>query len=151
MLHVYRLCHAEACLRPNATANAQISLRIRAIWSGPSLSANRITGYNNVWMESKGLDDTLRMRKMIWIWTFCACSNTLFRLQRPTRKKRQWFIISLVWAFTVSLQKSLNTSRQQMRDMFLLRFVLRGLNTISEAANWFWRNKPCHQRTHWQN
>ena len=27
------------------TAKAQISLRIRAVWSGPSLSANRIIGY----------------------------------------------------------------------------------------------------------
>ena len=27
------------------TAKAQISLRIRAVWSGPSLPANRIIGY----------------------------------------------------------------------------------------------------------
>ena len=28
-----------------------------------------------VWMESKGPDDTLRMRKMIWICAFCAPSR----------------------------------------------------------------------------
>ena len=38
------------------TAKTQISLNIRAIWSGPSLSAKRNIGY--VWMESKGPDDT---------------------------------------------------------------------------------------------
>ena len=30
------------------TANAQISLRIRAVWSGPSMSANRIIGYHKM-------------------------------------------------------------------------------------------------------
>ena len=46
-------------------AKAQISLRIRAAWSGPSLSANNHWILENVWMESKGPDDTLRMRRMI--------------------------------------------------------------------------------------
>ena len=31
------------------TAKAQISLRIRTVWSGPSLSANRIIGYDRVY------------------------------------------------------------------------------------------------------
>ena len=39
------------------TVKAQISLRIRAVWSEPSLSANRIIDWilQNVRMESKGL------------------------------------------------------------------------------------------------
>ena len=39
-----------------------------AVWSGPSLSANRITGYYR--MESKGMDNALQIRRVIWI---CAC------------------------------------------------------------------------------
>ena len=31
------------------TAKSQISLRIRAVWSSPSLTANRITGYNRMY------------------------------------------------------------------------------------------------------
>ena len=35
-------------------------------------------------MESKRPDDTLRMRRMIWICTYCICSKALFRLTWPT-------------------------------------------------------------------
>ena len=34
-------------------------------------------------MESKGPDNTLRMRRMIWTCAFCACSKALFRLTKP--------------------------------------------------------------------
>ena len=44
-------------------ANAQISLRISTVWSGPLLSTNRITGHY-VSMESKCPDEILRMRGM---------------------------------------------------------------------------------------
>ena len=46
---------------------AQISLRIPAVWSGPSLSTNNIVGYYR--MENKGLDeiahgqDNLKLRR----------------------------------------------------------------------------------------
>ena len=38
-----------------------------------------------VWMESKGADCTLRMRRMIWICVFCACSKACFRLTRLSK------------------------------------------------------------------
>ena len=38
---------------------------------------------HNVWMQNEGLDDALRMRKMIWIGAFCTFSKALFRLARP--------------------------------------------------------------------
>ena len=34
-------------------------------------------------MESKYPDETLRLHRMMWIRTFCACSKVLFRLARP--------------------------------------------------------------------
>ena len=34
----------------------------------------------NVWTESKGTHDTLRMRRMIWIYAFCACLMACFFL-----------------------------------------------------------------------
>ena len=37
----------------------------------------------NVWMESKGPDDTMRMRKMIWICTLCTYSKDAFTLRGP--------------------------------------------------------------------
>ena len=66
------------------TAKAQISLRIRAVWSGPSLSANKIIGYykvQNVWTESKGPDDAPRMRKMYC--TFWACPKAFLAWCSP--------------------------------------------------------------------
>ena len=43
-------------------AKAQISLRIRTVWSGLSLSANRIIGYQ----KSKSPVDTLRRHRIVW-------------------------------------------------------------------------------------
>ena len=37
----------------------------------------------NVWMKSKGQDDTLSMCRMIWICTFCTCLTVLFHLVLP--------------------------------------------------------------------
>ena len=56
------------------TAKAQISMRIR------SQNQNIL---HNVWMESKGPDDNLSMRVMIWICAFCAGSKAVFLLVRP--------------------------------------------------------------------
>ena len=63
------------------TAKAQISLRIRAVWSGPSLSANRIIGHYRMYQ----LRANARMRLCacvgwIWICAFCACSKIHFLL-----------------------------------------------------------------------
>ena len=42
-------------------AKAQISLRIRAVWSGPSLSANRIVGYYRMYEWSAKARMTIRL------------------------------------------------------------------------------------------
>ena len=60
---------------------AQISLRIRAVWSGPSLSANRIIGHYKMYQRRANA----RMRLCayvgwIWICVLCACSKTQFLL-----------------------------------------------------------------------
>ena len=80
MGHVMRKC----ILGHMPTAKVQLSLRICAVWSGPSLSANRIIGHYrmNQWTANA------RMRLCacvgwIWICAFCACSKTPFRLAKP--------------------------------------------------------------------
>ena len=66
------------------TAKAQISLRIRAVWSGPSLSANRIIGYYEMYeWRAKAPDDISACARWSWICAFCACSKTHFCLVRP--------------------------------------------------------------------
>ena len=42
------------------TANAQIRLRIRAVWSGPSLSANRIVGYYRMFQRKANAQMSFR-------------------------------------------------------------------------------------------
>ena len=74
------------------TAKAQISLHIRAVWSGPSLSANRIWILKKVWMESKDADDALYMHRMIWICAFCLCSKVLFHLTHINKMLHQYTV-----------------------------------------------------------
>ena len=52
------------------TAKAQISLHIRAVWSGPSLSANRIIGYYRMY-QSRGKTQKILWACAGWIW-ICA-------------------------------------------------------------------------------
>ena len=69
------------------TAKAQISLRIRAIWSGPSVSANRIIGCNRMYQWRVNARVRLcACVEWIWISAVCACSKTPFRLARPIWK-----------------------------------------------------------------
>ena len=44
-LSLYGPCHAKTCLRTFADSQVTIILRIRAVWSGYSLSAKRFIGY----------------------------------------------------------------------------------------------------------
>ena len=74
-VHVSRVMRKRICGHVR-TAKAQISLCVRVVWSRPSLSAIRIIGYYRIlWMESKVPNDILRMRRTMWIRTFCACSK----------------------------------------------------------------------------
>ena len=86
-VRVTRHIWAESCKNLSSgiyrQKKAQISLRIRAVWSGPLLSFNRITGYYRMFeLRAKARNDTLRNRGLIWICAFCACSKTFFRLTR---------------------------------------------------------------------
>ena len=66
------------------TAKALIRLRGCAVWSGPSLSAYKISGYYRMYKwRGEGPDNTLRMRRRIWICAFCVCSKAPFLLTRP--------------------------------------------------------------------
>ena len=65
------------------TAKAQISLRIRAVWSGSSLSVNRIIGYYNGWYFAHAQDE-LNLR------IFCACSKVFFCLTRSMYYYQSW-------------------------------------------------------------
>ena len=71
--HAIRKCVSERMW----TAKPQISLRFHVVWSGPTLSANRIIGYYRI-HESKCLYDTLHMRRVIWICAFLC----MFRVAR---------------------------------------------------------------------
>ena len=73
-------CHAKMCHRayadsecPDQTAHAR-----SLIWAAVHKQNHWIL--RHVSMESKCLNETLRMRRMRWIRTFCACSKALFRL-----------------------------------------------------------------------
>ena len=55
------------------------------------LSVNRTNGQiKNVSVERKGPDETLRMRKVIWVRAVCACSNARFRLTMPKYYLQLW-------------------------------------------------------------
>ena len=65
--------------RHRRTAKVQISLRIHAVWSRVfTLRSQNCWVLQNVWMESKGPDDSLRMRRMIWICAACALFKCTF-------------------------------------------------------------------------
>ena len=64
------------------TAKPQISLRIRAVWLGPSLSANRF----HYRMNQLKVNARIRLGACMgweWICAFCACSKTYFGLSGP--------------------------------------------------------------------
>ena len=71
--------HEQKCVfRHMLTAKTQIRLRIRAVWSGPLLSANRIIGHFRIYLWR----ENARMRLCacvgwIWICTFWAYSDSL--------------------------------------------------------------------------
>ena len=66
------------------TAKAQISLRIRAVWSGPSLSSNRIIWHCRMyWWRANAWRRLCPCMGWIWICAFCTCLKTLFHMVRP--------------------------------------------------------------------
>ena len=70
------------------TTKAQISLRIRAGWSRPSVSANRIIRYHRMYEKQA-------KARMIWICVSCTCSKVLLCLTRPIiRRTEQVRLIS---------------------------------------------------------
>ena len=114
------------------TAKAQISLRIRAVWSGPLLSANRIIGYYRVY-------EWRAKAQMI----LCACARwsepALFA--HPRRHLFTWngpyvskyldtftFLSYLPWILNQSTNISEDT--QEIKSTLLVR-----LNTAGWVAN----------------
>ena len=77
--------HAKKCLRDMRTAKTQINLHIRAAWSGPSLSANRIIGYYRMF-EWRAKAQMILCACESESAQFCACSKAIRRLTRPNWK-----------------------------------------------------------------
>ena len=61
------------------SAKAQIRLRIRAVWSGPSMPTNRVIGHCRMyqWRANARVRFCACMG-WIWIYAFCACLKTHF-------------------------------------------------------------------------
>ena len=78
------------------TAKANISLRICAVWSGPSLSSNNHWILQNVCKKTKGQDETLHMCRMIWICAF-AHVRKHFCLTCNLIKMPIWFSKKIEW------------------------------------------------------
>ena len=99
------------------TAKTQISLRICAMWSWPSLSANGIIGYYSMFQ-----------RGQIPIWDYasililCACSKALFRFMQPIWPCNQGHRGNgLYWTWTVSNRSpSINLSHRDNRSTWFL-------------------------------
>ena len=101
MSHVTRKC----VFGFKRTVKAQISLRIRAGWSAPSYSANRIAGhYRMLQWRVKILVRLCACVELIWICAFCACSETRFAwrdlyyaaslLDLVPRVKKKFFVLN---------------------------------------------------------
>ena len=67
------------------TATAQIKLHTRAVWSGPSLSANSITGYYRMYQwRPKTPNETLRMLRMFQSAPFAHVRRHVFAWRGPS-------------------------------------------------------------------
>ena len=86
------------------TGKAQVSLHIRSVWTGPSLHANRIIGYYRyAWMESNGLDDTLR--RMIRVCAFCSLRKHAYsNIKKISPPKSENFQVKNSDIFHISAQ-----------------------------------------------
>ena len=63
---------------------AKISKHIHTVWSGSSLSANKIIKYYRMYEQrAKARMILCTCTGWIWICAFCACSKTQFRLPQP--------------------------------------------------------------------
>ena len=105
--------HVKTCLAYMRTAKAQISLRIRAVWSGPSLSANRIIGYYKIkymngeqrpgWYLAHAQDD---------LNAHCTWPKALFRMTRPigssVEKQTDRIALHILWLKISFSWKNLN-------------------------------------------
>ena len=79
------------------TAKAQISLRICAVWSGLSLSANRIIGYYRMYEWRVKTRMTLRKHRMIWTRILRISEGTLFAWSGPYK-------VALVWIYLMAFK-----------------------------------------------
>ena len=95
------------------TAKAQISLRIRAGWSGPSLSTNTIIGYYRMY-EWRVKSQVIYCACSRWSeYALGACSKALLHLIRPNfyHSQDQLFIAQLDTHLKAYQEKRLCTGR----------------------------------------
>ena len=93
-----------------------------------------------VWMESKGPNDTLCMHRMIWIFTFCTCSKTLYCLVWPI------YLVSLtfttLWAFSADDKLMIFfLFFPENRIWHFMQIVSLGDNLHEMSNPVFWENK----------
>ena len=82
VIHV--LCHAKTCLRAYSDSECQDQpAHPHAVWSGHSLSANRIIEHIRMY-QWRAVIRMIICACMGWICAFCACSKAIFCLARPT-------------------------------------------------------------------
>ena len=95
----------------------------------------------NVSMQSKGPDETLRMCRMMWIRLFCACSKAIFRLKQPMWLPRTCWQIHCflnVWPFHVT-----NDSRNNDKYLDWPRHAKTCLRAYSDSEG---PDQPAHPR-----
>ena len=113
------------------TAKALSRLRIRAVCSGPSLTANGIIRIiQNVWMESKCPDETLRMRWINLNRRILRMLEDTFCLARP--------IIFAWYMFSATIFiLSIGTDRSEQTVLTQIEHLIR-VYPVSKSFSSFW-------------
>ena len=119
------------------TAKAQITLRVRAVWSRLPLSANRLIGYYR-----KVQTQVVPMRRMTWICAFCACSKACFSPDAAHLRELDafcyFFCICFKWRHLLCphvLKKGLHLKEHILSFQGRL-FVRREVNNAESCLSW---------------
>ena len=126
------------------TAKAQISLHIRAVWSGPSLSAKRLTGHYRMYQWSTNAQMRVwACMGRIWICAVCACSKTHFCLGRPRFKGTGKNLVTFTTYFTKettfvnSFLLSCVPSPSTLKGRNLLPLCILGYPKFAQGRFWY--------------
>ena len=103
--------HAKTYLQEYADSEGQISLRIRSVWSGQSLSANRIVGYHKVFQWRTKEKVRLRMRRMMWKHILCMLEG-IFSTDAAHVSLNRWYqergFLSHLWTAKTQISLSIH-------------------------------------------